>query len=93
MAEIRKTPERMCIGCRQMKNKQDLIRIIRTPEGEVMTDPSGRKNGRGAYLCRDGKDCFERALKSKALQRALKCEIPPGVIDALREELTDGKEP
>ena len=61
MASVRKQPQRACIGCGQMKDKKELIRVLRTPEGEFTLDATGRKNGRGAYLCRSA-ECLERAL-------------------------------
>ena len=63
----KKIPLRQCIGCREMKPKRDLLRILRTPEGELLLDDTGKKNGRGAYLCRDIQ-CFAKARKSKALE-------------------------
>jgi predicted RNA-binding protein YlxR (DUF448 family) len=89
LEEIKKQPERMCIGCRTMKNKKELVRIIRTPEGVIELDPGGKKNGRGAYLCRDVK-CLEKACRSRALQRALKAEVPEEFMDSLRKEFEDG---
>ncbi len=53
MSKVRKIPQRMCVGCREMKNKRDLIRVVRTPEGNIEIDPTGKKSGRGAYLCPD----------------------------------------
>ncbi|MDO4614283.1 MAG: YlxR family protein [Lachnospiraceae bacterium] len=83
----KKRPQRTCLGCRETKNKELLTRIVRTPEGTVELDPTGRKNGRGAYLCPDVK-CLKKALKSKALSRALKTEIPEETTAALEEEIT-----
>ncbi|WP_343209005.1 RNase P modulator RnpM [Anaerolentibacter hominis] len=83
---VKKVPQRQCLGCREMKSKRDLIRVIRTPEQEIMIDATGKKNGRGAYLCNDYQ-CFEKARKSKALERSLKTEIPDEVYDALEKEL------
>ncbi len=83
----KKRPQRTCLGCRETKNKELLIRVVRTPEGTVELDPTGRKNGRGAYLCRNAA-CLKKALKSKALGRALKTEIPEGTAEALEEEIT-----
>jgi len=83
----RKIPERMCLGCREMKAKRDLIRIVRTPEGEIVIDPTGKKSGRGAYLCRNS-ECFNKGIKEKQLENALKVEIAPETIARLREELS-----
>ena len=79
---------RTCLGCRTAKEKSELIRIVRTPEGEVKTDPSGKANGRGAYLCRDPK-CLKRAMKTGALGRALKVPIPPELYETLSERLDE----
>ncbi|MBQ4474093.1 MAG: YlxR family protein [Lachnospiraceae bacterium] len=83
---IKKVPMRQCVGCREQKSKRELIRIIRTPEGEVTVDATGRKNGRGAYLC-PSQECLQKARKSKALERSLNAEIPSEVYDALMKEL------
>jgi uncharacterized protein len=66
---------RRCVGCREMKDKRTLIRVVRSQEGRVAVDPSGRMNGRGAYLCRDAA-CFEKARKARALSREFSMEIP-----------------
>jgi len=76
-------PQRMCVSCRERSAKRTLTRIVRTPEGRVEIDPTGRMNGRGAYLC-DDPECWERALRSQALSRALKVEIDPETINRLR---------
>ncbi|MCR5742534.1 MAG: YlxR family protein [Lachnospiraceae bacterium] len=86
MAE-KKIPMRQCIGCREMKSKSEMIRILKTADtGEIVVDAAGKKNGRGAYICRD-LECFKKAVKSKAIERSLKCSIPPEVYDKLGEEL------
>lgn len=79
-------PVRQCIGCREMKPKTELVRIIRTPEGDVCLDKTGKMNGRGAYICQDI-SCFEKAVKSKGIDRALKLSVPQDVIDAISREL------
>lgn len=83
----KKIPMRSCIGCGASKEKKDMIRVIRTPEGKVITDPGGRANGRGAYLCKDPA-CVGKAEKKKALSRALGCEIPAEIYDRLREAVS-----
>jgi len=83
---VRKQPQRACIGCGEMKDKKQLIRVLKTPEGEFLIDTTGKKNGRGAYLCRS-MDCFEKAAKTKGLDRSFKMSIPAEVYDRLREEL------
>ena len=80
-------PARTCLGCRRTRNKKDLIRIVRTPEGEIMTDPRQKAPGRGAYLCRK-EECLARVIRSGALQRALKQSIPEDVWDQLRKEMS-----
>ena len=76
----------MCVGCRQNLPKKTLVRVVKSPTGEISVDLTGKKSGRGAYLCRD-ENCFNRAVKSKSLQRALECEIDPNVFAILLEEL------
>ena len=85
---VKKVPLRKCTGCGQMKNKKELVRVIRTPEEEILIDTSGRKNGRGAYLC-NSLECFLKAKKSRGLERSLKVPIPPQVYDALEGRLRD----
>lgn len=82
----KKIPMRQCVGCREMKMKKELIRIIRTPEGDVVLDARGKQNGRGAYLC-PSVDCLLRAKKGKGLERSLKVTIPDEIYDHLEEEL------
>ena len=82
---MKKIPQRTCIGCGLKKDKKELVRIVRTPEGALQMDPTGRMNGRGAYVCRDTA-CLDKALKKKALQRSLKEEISEDVILKLKEE-------
>ena len=79
----KKIPMRMCVGCREMKEKRELIRIVRTPEGSVVTDPSGKRSGRGAYICRDA-ECLRRAIRQKQLERQLEITM----TDELSNELT-----
>ena len=82
----RRVPLRMCTGCREMKPKKELVRIVRSPAGEVSIDLAGRKPGRGAYVCRDP-GCLRKAQKSRALERALGCKIEPEVFSAMEEEM------
>ena len=81
----KKIPLRQCVGCGEMKAKKELIRVIKNDEG-VFLDASGRKNGRGAYICADT-DCLEKARKSKGLERSLKVAIPDEVYENLQTEL------
>ena len=73
---------RMCVGCREMKEKKQLIRVVRSPEGEVSLDPGGKKSGRGAYVCRNA-DCLKRAIRQKQLERQLDVTLPAETVDAL----------
>ena len=82
----KKIPLRQCVGCQEMKSKLELIRVIKTPEGEVTLDVTGRKNGRGAYLCKK-KECLEKLRKTKGLERSLKIAIPQEVYEQLEKEM------
>ena len=82
----KKIPVRQCLGCREHKPKRELIRVVRSPEGEVSLDRTGKANGRGAYLCRSA-DCLRRAVKSKALSRAFGTEVPETVLSRLEKEM------
>ena len=84
----KKIPQRQCMGCRERKDKRDLIRVVRSPEGTVSLDFSGRLNGRGAYLC-PNPDCLKRAIRSKALERSLETEIPEEVYERLTREMEE----
>lgn len=84
----KKTPLRQCVGCREMKDKKEMVRVLRTAQGSILIDASGRKNGRGAYICRKA-ECFEKARKSKALARSLKINIPEEIYDELKKEFYD----
>ena len=80
--KVKKIPQRQCVGCREMKDKKILLRVVRSPEGSVSLDFGGKKPGRGAYVCRDVA-CLKRARKSRALERAFETAIPPEVYDAM----------
>lgn len=84
----RKIPQRQCVGCRTMFEKKSLIRVVRTPEGGIVLDLTGKKSGRGAYVCRSS-ECLKKARKSKALERALEVAIPESVYDTLEKEMED----
>lgn len=81
-------PVRQCLGCRQMKPKLDLVRVIKTPENEVCLDLTGKKNGRGAYICKS-LDCFDKAVKTKAIERALKQNVPDDIYQTIGMELSN----
>ena len=83
---MKKIPERTCIGCGQKKEKHSLIRIVHAQDDTFSIDPTGRKNGRGAYICHDSA-CLEKAIKRKALDRAFKVTVSEEIAQALREEL------
>ena len=86
---MKKVPMRMCVACREMKPKKELIRVVRTPEGEIVADETGRKNGRGAYLCR-AEACFNKAVKTRALERALEQPLSEAAAEYLRQVITGG---
>ena len=79
----KKIPVRQCVACRQQKEKPQLARVTRTPDGKILYDPKGKVSGRGAYLCKSV-SCLDKAIKSRALSRALDCEIPDEVYQTLR---------
>lgn len=81
----KKIPMRQCIGCGEMKSKKDMLRILRTAEGEITFDVTGRKNGRGAYLC-FSEECLRKAMKSKGLERSFQMKIPSEVYKRLEKE-------
>lgn len=82
----KKIPVRQCVACREHREKPQLARIVRTPQGQVVFDPRGKTPGRGAYICKSAA-CLEKARKSKALARALEAEIGDEVFDTLREQI------
>ena len=84
----KKIPERMCVGCREMKPKTELIRIVRNKDEQVLADPTGKGNGRGAYLCKNS-DCIEKARKQKSLARALDAKIPDELYDSLKGKMEE----
>ena len=86
LSTTKKIPMRQCIGCREMNSKKDMLRVIKTPEDEIVLDSTGRKNGRGAYLCRNSA-CLEQAVRSRGLERSLKVRIPEAVYEQLKEEM------
>ncbi|MBQ7548555.1 MAG: YlxR family protein [Clostridia bacterium] len=82
----KKIPLRKCTGCGEMKPKKELVRIVKTPEDEIVLDLTGRKNGRGAYICPDA-ECLKKARKSKRIEKSFGCAIPQEVYDLMEEEL------
>ncbi len=86
----RKIPLRKCMGCNESKPKAELVRVVRSPEGEVSLDLTGRKPGRGAYVCHSA-ECFAKARKARRFERALECSIPEEVYEAMEKELQTGE--
>lgn len=84
----KKVPMRMCVGCREMKPKKELLRIVRSPEGDVSVDRTGKASGRGAYIC-GSEECLNKAQKIRALERALEHSVSGDVFDRLRREIQD----
>lgn len=84
----KKIPLRQCVGCGEMKSKKDMIRVLRTVQGDILIDATGRKNGRGAYLCPSG-ECLKKAVKSRGLDRSFKMAIPKEVYEALEKEMEE----
>lgn len=82
----KKIPMRQCLGCREMKPKRELSRVVRSPEGEISLDFKGKNPGRGAYICQNS-DCLKKAIKSKALERAFETEIPKEIYEMLSEQM------
>lgn len=88
MTKNKKTPMRMCVGCRTMKDKNELLRIVRLPDGTVINDLTKKASGRGAYLCKNG-ECLKKSIRSNALSRALSTEIDQCVVEALEKEINE----
>ena len=86
----KKIPMRQCLGCREMKPKRELIRVVRSPEGEISLDFKGKAPGRGAYIC-PAPACLKQAIKAKALERAFSTQIPEAVYEKLNEEMEPEK--
>ena len=83
-----KIPMRQCTGCREMKSKKEMIRVVKTPENEIVLDATGRKNGRGAYIC-FSKECLKKARKNKGLERSFKMSIPEEIYERLEKEFDE----
>jgi predicted RNA-binding protein YlxR (DUF448 family) len=86
----RKIPLRKCTGCGEMKPKKELIRVLKTTESEIILDKTGKKNGRGAYLC-NSLECFKQARKTRGLERSLQIKIPDEIYETLEKELSAGE--
>lgn len=83
----KKVPQRTCMGCQAKKDKRELVRIVRSPEGEISIDLTGKKPGRGAYICPDP-ECLQKVVKSKRLERSLETRISEGIYESLKEQLS-----
>ena len=84
--KVRKIPQRQCVGCRTMRDKKELLRVVKTPEDEIVLDATGKRSGRGAYVCPDAA-CLKKAQKSRALERAFSLTIPEEVYQALEAQM------
>lgn len=83
---MKKVPMRKCVGCGEMKNKKEMMRVLKTSEETFILDVTGKQNGRGAYLCKN-EECLKKAIKGKGLERSFKQAIPSGVYDNLEKEM------
>lgn len=90
MSGVKKIPMRMCLGCGEMKPKKTLIRAVKSPEGEISLDLTGKKSGRGAYICRSC-ECFDKARKARRFEKAFSCKISEEVYDSMAKELSDNE--
>lgn len=88
MSNNKKVPMRKCVGCQEMKSKKEMLRIIRTQEGEFLLDATGKKNGRGAYIC-PSSECLSKAIRQKGLERSFKQAIPQEVYEMLEREMRE----
>ncbi len=91
MMKPRKIPMRQCLGCSEMKPKKELIRVVKSPEGEISLDLTGKKNGRGAYICRST-ECYDKARKARRFERAFSCRIDESVYEVMADELRNAEE-
>lgn len=90
MMQTKKIPMRMCSGCGEMKPKRELVRVVKSPQGEISMDLTGRKAGRGAYVCKNP-ECLQKAQKARRLERSFSMQIPQEVYERLKEELNAGE--
>lgn len=89
--KTKKIPMRMCLGCGEMKPKKELVRVVKSKEGEISLDLTGKKAGRGAYICRDAQ-CLKKARKARRLEKSFACRISDEIYDSMEEELNNGGE-
>lgn len=88
MAAVKKIPMRMCLGCSEMKPKKELIRVVKSPEGDISLDTTGKKSGRGAYICPDS-ECLRKARKAGRFEKSFSCRISEEVFDSMERELNE----
>jgi predicted RNA-binding protein YlxR (DUF448 family) len=88
--KVKKVPQRMCLGCQEMKPKKELIRVVKSPEGDISIDLKGKAPGRGAYICKSP-ECLEKAIKGKRFEKAFENKISDEIYQKLRDELKDGQ--
>lgn len=86
MGQTKKIPMRKCVGCQEMKSKREMIRVLKTENEGILLDATGKKNGRGAYICRSS-ECLEKAVKNHGIERSLKTGIVPEIYDSLKKEI------
>ena len=86
----KKIPMRKCVGCQEMKEKKSLIRVVKTAEGDIILDDTGKKNGRGAYICRSA-ECFRLARKARKFEKSFQCRISDEVYDSMEKELANNE--
>ena len=91
MPGVKKTPMRMCLGCGEMMPKRSMIRVVKSPEGEISLDLTGKKAGRGAYICRSC-ECFEKARKARRFEKAFSCRIEDEIYDKMEGELSENEQ-
>lgn len=87
---MKKIPMRQCVGCGEMKNKKEMMRVLKSAEGPILLDMTGKKNGRGAYLCKSA-ECLQKARKNKGLERSFKMSIPQEVYEELEKEFVENE--
>ena len=90
MAGVKKIPLRMCLGCGEMKPKKELIRVVKSPEGEISLDLTGKKSGSGAYICRSC-ECFDKARKARKFEKSFSCRIDEEVYNSMEGELSENE--
>lgn len=88
MVKVKKIPMRMCLGCQEMKPKKELIRIVRTPDHDIDIDPTGKRSGRGAYIC-PSEECLKKAVKGRRMEKAFQQAVPQDIVETLKERLVN----